>query len=149
MLPAAADEVSVGIAHLFSGYAQEYQAQAARAAAFHEHLLQHLTASAHWYAAAEAANTASLLHSDATAAPSAGGIAAAPGALIDMLTSANAALGQLLNQIPNFWSGLADVALLAVIVSLLPALALFTLVGVILSALWHVPFELFGVLIWP
>ncbi len=147
VLPAAADEVSVGIAHLFSGYAQEYQALAERAAAFHEHLVQHLTSGARWYAATEAANDASLLHSNATAGTSAGGIAAAaPAALVDMLTSANAALGQLLSQIPNFWSGLADVAFLAVI--FLPALALFILVAVILSALWRVPLSLFGVLIW-
>ncbi|OBI57813.1 hypothetical protein A5706_19450 [Mycobacterium sp. E796] len=59
--PAAADEVSAGIAHLFSGYAQDYHALAGKAAAFQEQFVQHLTASAASYASAEAANMASLL----------------------------------------------------------------------------------------
>src|SRR5271166_2036913 len=60
VVPAAADEVSAGIAHLFSQHAQGYQAQAAQAAALHEQFVQHLTAGAGSYAATEAAN-ASLL----------------------------------------------------------------------------------------
>jgi PE family len=36
VLPAAADEVSASIAHLFSQHAQGYQAQAAQAAAFND-----------------------------------------------------------------------------------------------------------------
>jgi hypothetical protein len=36
VVPAAADEVSVSIAHLFSLHAQDYQALAGQAAAFHE-----------------------------------------------------------------------------------------------------------------
>lgn len=60
VLPAAADEVSASIAHLFSGYGQEYQKLAGEAAAFHEQFVQHLTASAGAYASAEAANTALL-----------------------------------------------------------------------------------------
>jgi PE family len=60
LVPAAADEVSTGIAHLFSRHAQGYQALAGQAAAFHGQFVQHLTASARSYAATEAAN-ASLL----------------------------------------------------------------------------------------
>jgi triacylglycerol lipase len=56
VVPAAADEVSVGIADLFSTYAQDYQAMATRAAAFQQQFVQHLTGSAGSYAGAEAAN---------------------------------------------------------------------------------------------
>jgi PE family protein len=58
--PAGADEVSASIAHLFSGYGQEYQKLAREAAASHEQFAQHLTASAGAYASAEAANVALL-----------------------------------------------------------------------------------------
>ena len=60
VIPAAADEVSASIAQLFSAHAQDYQALAGRAAAFHQQFMQNLTASAGSYASAEAAN-ASLL----------------------------------------------------------------------------------------
>ena len=63
-IPAAADEVSTGIAQLFSAHAQDYQTLAGQAAAFHDQFVQHLTASA--YASAEAANV-SLLTADAAA----------------------------------------------------------------------------------
>lgn len=53
VLPAAADEVSIGIAHLFSGYGQEYQKLAGEAAASYEQFAQHLTASAGAYAGTE------------------------------------------------------------------------------------------------
>jgi len=55
VIPAAADEVSADIAHLFSGYGQQYQALAGQAAAFHEQFVQHLTAGAFSYASIEAA----------------------------------------------------------------------------------------------
>ena len=60
MVAAAADEVSASIAHLFSRQAQDYQALAGQAAAFHEQFVQNLTASAGSYAGAEAANAALL-----------------------------------------------------------------------------------------
>jgi len=60
VIPAAADEVSSSIAHLFSQHAQDYQALAGQAAAFHEQFLQRLTSSAGSYASAEAASAASL-----------------------------------------------------------------------------------------
>jgi hypothetical protein len=58
VIPAAADEVSASIAHLFSQHAASYQAQADQAAAFNDQFVQNLTASAHSYAATEAANAA-------------------------------------------------------------------------------------------
>jgi hypothetical protein len=62
VIPAAADEVSSSIAHLFSQHAQEYQALAGQAEALQQQFVQHLTSSAHSYASAEAAN-ATLLQS--------------------------------------------------------------------------------------
>jgi hypothetical protein len=58
IVAAARDEVSAAIAGLFSQHAQQYQARAGQATAFHEQFVQHLTASAHSYAATEAANAA-------------------------------------------------------------------------------------------
>ena len=55
VVPAAADEVSTGIAHLFSQHAADYQAMAAQAAAFHEQFVQNLTAGAFSYASIETA----------------------------------------------------------------------------------------------
>jgi hypothetical protein len=60
ILPAAADDVSASIAHLFSQHAASYQAQAAQAVAFNDQFVQHLTAGADSYAHAEAANIALL-----------------------------------------------------------------------------------------
>jgi hypothetical protein len=81
VVPAAADEVSTGIAHLFSGYGQEYQKLAGQAAASYEQFAQHLTASAGAYASAEAANVASLQPVTA----SAGSIGSAIGGLLQQL----------------------------------------------------------------
>jgi hypothetical protein len=61
VIPAAADEVSVGIAQLFSGHAQDYQAQAVKAAAAQGQFVQNLTAGAHSYSSAEAINVSWLL----------------------------------------------------------------------------------------
>jgi hypothetical protein len=60
LVPAAADEVSASIAHLFSQHAHDYQAVAGHAAAFHEQFIRHLNASARSYDSTEAANTSSL-----------------------------------------------------------------------------------------
>ena len=60
LVPAAADEVSAGVAHLFSRYAEDYHALTGRAAAFHEQFVQHVTAGAGSYAGAEAANAAQV-----------------------------------------------------------------------------------------
>ncbi len=64
VIPAAADEVSSSIAHLFSQHAQDYQALAGRAAAFQEQFVQRLTSSAGTYVSAEVANVAMLQHTD-------------------------------------------------------------------------------------
>src|SRR5947209_5967140 len=60
MAPAAADEVSVGIAQLFSQHARDYQAAAKAAAAFQENFVQNLVASTDLYTYIENA-MASLL----------------------------------------------------------------------------------------
>jgi hypothetical protein len=54
VMPAAADEVSAGIAQLFSQFGQNYQALAAQAAAFEEQFVQALNTSAGVYADIEA-----------------------------------------------------------------------------------------------
>jgi hypothetical protein len=71
VLPAAADEVSASIAHLLSGYGQEYQKLAGEAAAFQEQFVQRLTRSADSYASAEAANVALLQPATASSVVSA------------------------------------------------------------------------------
>lgn len=58
--PAAADDVSASVAHLFSVYAQDYQELAGRAATFQQQFVQHLTVSAGSYAGTEAAAASSL-----------------------------------------------------------------------------------------
>jgi hypothetical protein len=60
VIPAAADQVSASIAHLFSQHAASYQALAGQAAAFQEQFAQHLSAGAFSYAGIEA-KLASLL----------------------------------------------------------------------------------------
>jgi PE family len=60
VIPAAADEVSAGIAQVFSQHAASYQALAGQAAAFNDQFVQHLTAGAGAYAGIEA-TLASLL----------------------------------------------------------------------------------------
>ncbi len=63
VLPAAADEVSAGIAHLFSQHAANYQALAGQAAAFNDQFVQTLKSGGAAYAQAEASSAASLLGS--------------------------------------------------------------------------------------
>jgi len=96
VIPAAADEVSAGIAHLFSGYAQGYQALAGQAAGFHEHFVLRLTAGAGSYVATEAAN-ASLLHPlNAVAGTS---ISTLPGEILNLGQTAPALLQSLIDTI--------------------------------------------------
>src|SRR5271170_3810466 len=76
VVPAAADEVSASIAHLFSLHAQDYQALAGQAAGFHEQFVQHLTSGAASYADAEAANATLLQTLTARAGSLASAIAA-------------------------------------------------------------------------
>jgi PE family len=87
LIPAAADEVSASIARVFSRAAQEYQALAGKAAAFQQQFVQHLNASAGWYAATEAANAAVLQPLTASAGSAASAISDLPGQLLNALTS--------------------------------------------------------------
>jgi hypothetical protein len=61
VIPAAADEVSAGIAHLFSQHAQGYQALAGQAAAFNDQFVQTLKSGGAAYAQTEATSAAGLL----------------------------------------------------------------------------------------
>ena len=95
VIPAAADEVSAGIAHVFSVHAQDYQGLAGQAAAFHEQFVQHLTASAGSYASTEAANAAVLQASNANAGSFVGAIV---GTFLDQLVNlVGAVLSESLN----------------------------------------------------
>jgi PE family/Nuclease-related domain len=60
VMAAAGDEVSVAIAALFSGHAQDYQALSAQAEEFHQQLVQTLKGAGGSYAATEAANASPL-----------------------------------------------------------------------------------------
>jgi predicted RecA/RadA family phage recombinase len=91
VIPAAADEVSAGIAQLFSQHAADYQALAGQAAAFSDQFVQHLTAGAGWYAATEAANAALLQPLTAIEGSLTNAIATLQGQILDLLNSANAA----------------------------------------------------------
>ena len=130
LAPAAADEVSVGIAHLFSRHAEDYQALAGKAAAFQEQFVQHLTAGAGSCAAAEAANTALLQ----PLAASAGSIGSAIGDFWDQLVnSVNAAVGQLGNLLTGFQnmlnSFLTNLELTLLVLSIPVGLFLISFIG--------------------
>ena len=119
VIPAAADEVSSSIAHLFSQHAQDYQALAGQAAAYHEQFVQHLTSSAASYASAEAANAASLQPLTAIA----GSFASAIAALGNQLASLFDAF---LSQLPGLLITLAEA------VPALLALGALAIIGVAL-----------------
>jgi hypothetical protein len=104
--PAAADEVSESVAHLFSAHAQDYQALAGRALAFHDQFVQHLTATATTYASAEAVNTALLRPVTASAASIIGDIGSLPGRLLSLF---GGAVNQLIVNNPAFYAIAADI----------------------------------------
>jgi hypothetical protein len=133
VMPAAADEVSASIAHTFSRHAQDYQALAGQAAAFHEQFVQHLNASARSYATAEGANVAPLRPLNASSGASANAIAASAGLSLNSVTNT---LGQL-----------AYFAFGVVVLLLDSLLALFRFFAFLIIS--GVPFELFGVVIFP
>jgi hypothetical protein len=103
LLPAAADEVSASIAHLFTGYAEDYQKLAAKAATYHQQFVEHLTASAGAYATVEAANVASLLHpaTAATNSIAAASAAADPSVVTVYLGEALRRIGFLVSSLPD------------------------------------------------
>lgn len=98
---AAADEVSTQIAALFSAHGLEFQQLSAQAAAFHEHFVQTLTASANAYTAAETSATQTLSSSAAGASTALGSAAISPAAI----TNAAAASGPYLPYLP--YTGIA------------------------------------------
>jgi hypothetical protein len=111
VLPAAADEVSASIAHLFSRQADNYQALAGQAAAFHEQFVQHLTANAGSFAGAEAANTALLQPLTAIV----GSIGSAIGTFQDQLVNLfNAVRSQLLNLLTTLLNIIFLLAIIAI-----------------------------------
>ncbi|WP_156687082.1 PE family protein [Mycobacterium sp. Marseille-P9652] len=91
VLPAAADEVSAGIAQIFSQVGQEFQSLAGQAVAYGQQFAQHLTGSGASYAAAEAVNAASIvdtvnnLFAPLIALP--GQLLAMPGQIFDTLST--------------------------------------------------------------
>jgi hypothetical protein len=87
LVPAAADEVSAGIAHVFSGYAADFHGLASGAAAFQQQFVQNLKTSALSYASVEDA-IASFLQGLITSAGS-------------FVNSLNQQLQQLLNELRN------------------------------------------------
>jgi hypothetical protein len=60
LVPAAGDEVSTGIAHLFSRYAEDFHGLAGKAAASHQQFAQNLKTGAAWYSGIEKFHTALL-----------------------------------------------------------------------------------------
>jgi PE family len=124
--PAAADDVSTGVAHLFAQHAKDYQALAGQAAAFHEQFVQHLTAGARTYASGEAANVGLLQPFNAIAGSIGGAVGALPGQAI---TLSNAVRSQLLNLLTT-----ARGALVAMLTPVLAGLALISIIAIILTA---------------
>ncbi|MGB9305772.1 MAG: PE family protein [Mycobacterium sp.] len=128
VVPAAADEVSVSIANLFSLHAQDYQALAGQAAAFHEQFVQHLTSSAASYASAEAANATLLQPLAASAGSFASAIADFGNQLGDLFNA-------ILSQLPGLFVTLGEalpvilpiIALPLIVVGLLGLLLLFVI----------------------
>jgi PE family len=62
LVPAAADEVSAAVTHLFSRYAEDFHGLAAHAAAFNDQFVQNLRTGALSYTQIEAALTTLLHH---------------------------------------------------------------------------------------
>jgi PE family len=124
--PAAADEASTGVAHLFAQHARDYQALAGQAAAVHEQLVQHVTGSAASYASAEAANVGSLQPLNAIAGSIGGAVGALPGQAVTLF---NAVGSQLLNLLTT-----ARGALVAALTPVLAGLALISIIAIILTA---------------
>jgi hypothetical protein len=139
VMPAAADEVSASVAHLFSQHAHDYQALAGQATAFHEQFVQHLNANAGSYAATEAASASLLQPLTASAGSFTSAIATLQGQILNLLNSVNAAWGQLLNSLTGFWNSPYSIRTYALIILLSPIillLLLFTLyIGPLLGQL--------------
>lgn len=101
VLPTAADEVSRGVAHVFSEYARGYQALAGRAAAFHSQFVQRVMASAHAYVSAEAVNASALQPLSAIVDSLSGAVGTVQAQLANMF---NTTLQQISNTLTGFWN---------------------------------------------
>jgi PE family len=135
VIPAAADEVSAGIAQVFSRAAQEYQALAGQAAAFNQKFVQHLTAGAGSYAAAEAANAAVLQPLSASAGSAASAISAMPAQILNTLTSLTTGLVSSLELLASLASALGSVAYIVAYYTLVVGYELLLLVQTLLGKL--------------
>lgn len=101
VLPAAADEVSTGVAQMFSQQAQGFQALAGQAAVFHAQFVQHLTGSAHAYAGAEAVNASALQPLAAVAGSVSGAVGTVQAQLANMFTTT---VQHISNTLTGFWN---------------------------------------------
>jgi PE family len=133
VVPAAADEVSVNIANLFSVHAQDYQALAGQAAGFHKQFAQRLTSSAAAYSNAEAANVTLLQILTAGAETIVNALVAFGKQLVEIFDA-------IVSQLPGLLVTLAEAtpAVLAVIALSLSGIGILLLVvlgGVFLAAL--------------
>lgn len=123
VMPAAADEVSASIAHLFSVHAQDYQGLAGQAAAFHDQFVQHLTASAGLYASTEAATASSLQPASAITGSDVSIIAASLDQVVNsLITAIEPQLPTILAIVEIAIIAVAVVAALIVLAPLLPVL---------------------------
>jgi len=128
---AAADEISTGVAQLFSQHARDYQALAGQATAFHEQFVQHVAAGASSYAGAEAANVALLQPLNA-----AGSIASAVGGLQGQAANLlNTVQSELLNLIDTVRVQLLNLALNSVLLFIAILVVLFLLAIATISSL--------------
>ena len=123
VIPAAADEVSVSIAHLFSLHSRDYQALAGQAAAFHEGFAQRVASSAAAYANAGAANVTLLQIATAGADSIRSAIVAFGNQLVGLFNA-------ILSQLPGLLATIAAAApaVLAVIALSLSGIGILLLV---------------------
>lgn len=127
--PAASDEVSAGITHLFSQHAQDFQEAAREAAAFHEQFVGKLIASSSAYASAEDA-IASLLQAPVVGAADS--------------TTAWSNLTVLATQWPALFLLFAVIPLLWPLIPFLPFLLSVQVVELLFEALTGIPFPVVG-----
>ena len=98
VVPAAADEVSAGVAAMFSNFGQEFQALSTQAQAFHEQFVDLLNAGAGAYMSTEAANVEQNLLNVASVDSALGGATQSVGGAVTALQTDSAVL-QLSGQI--------------------------------------------------
>lgn len=131
VLPAAADEVSTAVAHLFSQTAQAFQTAAGQAVAFHDQFVQHLGAGAAAYAGAEIANANLLQPLEALVSP----ISGAFGALRDQVAPVfNAVLRPVLDVV----AGLRSDFLSLWVNTVIPLVGISLFIGFLLIAAFFI-----------